>query len=194
MADGLAALLDAERIDAAHVVGGSFGGMLAQHLVRRHPSRVRSLILSHTSPPRPSYARAAFMRLVSWLLPERPYRALFRRRLRVAFLTADPFWLRYFHSTVDRLAKRDLASRVLLTNHFLQLRYGPHDLADWGGRVLILDADDDTLMPARTRRALRSLYPQAQAHSFSGTGHAAAILRPEQYAGVISTFLLGGAA
>jgi pimeloyl-ACP methyl ester carboxylesterase len=192
--DGLTALLDAEQVSAADVVGGSFGGMLAQQLVRRHPERVRALVLSHTSPPQPSWGRAALIRIVTRLLPERQYRALFRRRLRVAFVEGDPFWLHYFDATVAGLAKSDLASKLLLTSQFLQLRYSPTDLEHWAGRVLIVDANDDPLMPAHVRDALRHLYPQAQVHTFSGTGHSAAILHPEAYAEVISKFLLRRAA
>jgi len=188
--DGLASLLDAEQIDAADVVGGSFGGMLAQHLVRRHPSRVRSLVLSHTSPPQPSYTRAALVHIVSSLVPERPYRELFRRRLRVAFTGADPFWLRYFDSTVDSLSKPEMVSRVLLAAEFLNLPYASADTASWPGRILILDANDDELMPAQARAGLRALYPQADAYAFSGTGHSAAILHPSEYANVIAHFLV----
>ena len=189
MTDGLVAILDAEGVNAAHVVGGSFGGMVAQHLVRRHPSRVRSLVLSHTTTPDPSHARAALMWIVSFLLPERPYRWLFSRRLRVAFVGADPFWPHYFDSTVVGLTKADLVSRVLLASQFLQLRYDPGDLQRWPGRILILDADDDPLMPAASRAALRRLYPRAEVHTFSGTGHSAAILQPVRYAQVIRSFL-----
>jgi maspardin len=192
MADGLVAVLDVEGVRAAHVVGGSFGGLLAQHLVRRHPDRARSLVLSHTLGPQRSYSRAALSRILSWLLPERPYRALFSRRLRVAFIGAEPFWLRYFDSRVAALAKRDLVSRVLLASRFLQLRYAADDLANWPGQILILDADDDPLMPAAARKALRALYPRAHVHTFSGTGHSAAILQPEIYAQVIRKFLLSG--
>jgi pimeloyl-ACP methyl ester carboxylesterase len=41
--DGLAGVLDTEGVQAAHVLGPSYGGLVAQCFVRRHPERVRSL-------------------------------------------------------------------------------------------------------------------------------------------------------
>jgi 3-oxoadipate enol-lactonase len=48
-ADDAAALLDAVGWTRAHVVGVSFGGMVAQHLALRHPARVDRLVLACTS-------------------------------------------------------------------------------------------------------------------------------------------------
>jgi 3-oxoadipate enol-lactonase len=49
-ADDAAALMDAQGWDQARVVGVSFGGMVAQELVLRHPARVKKLVLACTSP------------------------------------------------------------------------------------------------------------------------------------------------
>jgi 3-oxoadipate enol-lactonase len=49
-ADDAAALMDALGWDRAHVVGTSFGGMVAQHLALRHAARVDRLVLACTSP------------------------------------------------------------------------------------------------------------------------------------------------
>src|SRR5687768_8036421 len=40
LADGAAALLESRGVRQAHVVGGSFGGLVAQALLSRHPEKV----------------------------------------------------------------------------------------------------------------------------------------------------------
>lgn len=49
-ADDAAALMDSQGWDQAHVVGVSFGGMVAQELALRHPAKIRRLVLACTSP------------------------------------------------------------------------------------------------------------------------------------------------
>jgi 3-oxoadipate enol-lactonase len=49
-ADDAVALMDAFGWGRAHVIGYSFGGMVAQHVAIRHPARVERLVLAATSP------------------------------------------------------------------------------------------------------------------------------------------------
>ena len=49
-ADDAAALMESQGWDQALVIGVSFGGMVAQELVLRHPGKVKRLVLACTSP------------------------------------------------------------------------------------------------------------------------------------------------
>jgi len=49
MADDVIAVLDHAGVDAAFIVGISMGGMIAQHVALRYPSRVRGLVLFATT-------------------------------------------------------------------------------------------------------------------------------------------------
>jgi lipase len=191
MVDGLLAILDAERVERAHVSGGSFGGLLAQALARRAPGRVASLILSHTGAP-DGRRRRAGVTLVS-ALPIGILRRLLKLRLGRTLDAADPFWRRYFDRAIGEMTKADIVSRMRLQAEFGQARWSPDDLARWPGRVLLIEGDDDPLFPAAARERLRALYPTAQVHRFSGTGHAAAVLKPEEYCEVVARFVVGEA-
>jgi 3-oxoadipate enol-lactonase len=68
-ADDAAGLLDAVGWSSAHVVGLSFGGMVAQHLAIRHPGRVQRMVIGCTSPG--GVGGASFdLRLNETLAPE----------------------------------------------------------------------------------------------------------------------------
>jgi pimeloyl-ACP methyl ester carboxylesterase len=188
MTEGLIAILDAEGVDRAHVIGGSFGGLLAQSLVRRAPERVASLVLSHTGAPDGKRRRLGAAIVVA--LPIQLLRTLLRARLGRTLDAADTFWRRYFDTAVGQMTKADIMSRVRLQAEFGAERWSPEGLARWPGRVLLIEGADDPLFPPTARARLRALYPTAEVYQFRGTGHAAAVLKPEEYAAVVTRFLL----
>lgn len=66
MADDVRAVLDAQKIDRAIIVGNSMGGMIAQQFALRHADRTAGLVLMSTSPGLPvgRLPRPAVMQLL----------------------------------------------------------------------------------------------------------------------------------
>jgi pimeloyl-ACP methyl ester carboxylesterase len=195
--DGLAGVLDAEGVRVAHVIGPSYGGLVAQCFVRRHPGRVKTLILANTLvPPRSLlWPSKIFLTLlpfvpVGWLRTVRE-RTLARSFSGVPSVPQEDqaFWRDYQHGLVSRLSKAELRDMYRLGIDLMQsFRFEPSDLAFWPGRVLILESDEDLVTPEQ-RAELRRCYPQARVHTFHGAGHAPWISHREEYLSVIKEFL-----
>ena len=193
LADGIAALLDREGIARAAVVGGSYGGIVAQVFVRRHPDRTERLILSHTVLPDPARGKkiAGVVRVLPFF-PMPLLRALFRKRM-ASLLPKVPelaMTRAYLEEAVSRLEKRKMTSGYRCVVDFdTNSRFTPEDLDGWPGRILLLMADNDPATPEPQRAALQALYPRAEARLFHGSGHATAILQREEYLAVMDRFL-----
>jgi pimeloyl-ACP methyl ester carboxylesterase len=200
LVDGIAGILDAQNVRQAHVLGGSYGGMVAQWLVRRYPERVRNLVLSHTGGPRAERAwkNRNFVRVLR-LLPMVMVRSLLWAATRKSLEGAPEqrgFWEAYSNEVIVRLKKADLISRYDVVIDFDEsANFMPDDLKDWPGRILILEGDNDPIAEAPEREnaaSLKAAHPQAQVHTFHGTGHVASIARVDEYVGVIKDFLRKG--
>lgn len=193
LVDGIAGLLDQEGFRQAAVLGGSYGGLVAQAFVRRHPDKTERLILSHTMVPGSgrSFALRVGVKLLryypGWML-----RTDFRRKL-LGIMPGDPetaVFRAYMEDILGRVTKEEvLALYGRVADLFAGPRFQPGDLDGWRGKVLLLFADDDPATPEPARVALQALYPRAEVHLFSGSGHATALLQPERYFEVIDRFL-----
>ena len=191
---GIASLLDVEGIWQTHVLGGSYGGMVAQGFVRQYPARVGRLILSHTGGPKAERASKSrqFAALMRWL-PMGVLRWLLTHAGRKALQDAPAqraFWEAYTAEIAARLTKADLLARYVIAADFdATSNFSPDDLNDWTGRLLILEGDNDPIAEAPAREALKVFYPNARVHTFHGSGHVAPIARVEEYVSVIKEFL-----
>ena len=191
---GVLAVLEAERVTTAHVWGTSFGGMVAQMLVRRSPERVASLILANTAVPSPARARKAARQLrLLRALPEalvRPLvRAAFVRQLGGLDAGERSFWSAYLDETFMPDAKRATLALTTLGLEFYRQAFTADDLAGWPGRVLILHAAGDELY-REMAGPLRQLYPSASARTFEG-GHSASVAHADEYVAAVKAFLAG---
>jgi pimeloyl-ACP methyl ester carboxylesterase len=195
--DGLAGVLNAEGVRAAHVLGPSYGGLVAQGFVRRHPERVRSLILANTLvPPRRLLWPAKVFLVLLPLAPLGRLRALRERTLARAFSgvpSVPPedqvFWRDYQHGLVSCLSKAELCAMYRLGIDLMEsFRFAPDDLVSWPGRVLILESDQD-LVTLEQRAELRWCYPQAAVHTFRGAGHTPWMSHKKEYLSTVKEFL-----
>jgi pimeloyl-ACP methyl ester carboxylesterase len=183
LCEGLAALLDGLGVWRAWVLGGSASGFVAQAFVRRHPDRVAGLILAQSGAPTP--ARARLSRACAGLLHILPMPLIFALlRLSIAADMRGPsaarrFWRGHFAEVLAAQSRAALVSRFRLAADFDSgYRLAPGDLADWAGRLAIIEAAGDGLIGPAERAALRDLYPWAEVHTLAG-GHNDSVERPE---------------
>jgi pimeloyl-ACP methyl ester carboxylesterase len=194
LVDGIAAILQQEGIKQAHVLGGSYGGFVAQVFVRRYPGLTRSLVLSHTYPPDPANVKT-IKNMARWmsLLPEGVLRSLMGKRLGTLMPAKTPevslFHAMFKELLYHRLTKVDLLGTISRTIDYYAQVYTPHDLVAWPGKVLLVMADDDPGTPEAVRVAMSALYPGARMHLFHGTGHSTSVLKEQEYQEAIEQFL-----
>jgi pimeloyl-ACP methyl ester carboxylesterase len=195
LADGIAAILIRQGITSAYTVGGSYGGMLAQVFVHRHPELVTKLVLSHTYPPVSARAHSVEPALRMFrILPMFLVKKMLRDRM-IGILPSKPspellLIAAQIRETVDsRLTRQAAINTFLRMIDFDQQTFTPSDLSDWQGKALIMLAEDDPTTPESLRKQLLSLYPAATLHLFKGSGHATAILESKEYIQVIDEFL-----
>ena len=195
--DGLAGVLDAEGVRSAHVLGPSYGGLVAQGFVRRHPERVKSLILANTLvPPRGMMRLSKVFLTLLRPLPVGWLRALRERGLSRAFEGVpgvpsedQAFWRDYQHGLIWRMSKAELLDLYRLGIDLIKsFRFAPDDLASWPGQVFILESDEDFLTPEQ-RAELRRCYPGAGVYTIHGAGHTPWMSHKEEYLSAIKGFL-----
>jgi len=170
LADDAAAVVEAAGVDSAHVFGISMGGMIAQELALRHPSRVRSLALGCTLASwRRSVAPSLRMKWELLLLNLGRVTARRMGRLLVSeewharnpgaalawFSRAEPTNLRCAVAQVMAVGRHDTRSR----------------LAQIRAPTLVLTGDADRLIPMANSQALAAGIPGARLLVLRGAGH-----------------------
>jgi pimeloyl-ACP methyl ester carboxylesterase len=193
LADGASTLLRACGVERAHVVGGSFGGMVAQALAARRPEQVASLVLTDTTGP--CQRRAPVVRLLTAVTRAAPGRVLrvglalgVRRYLRPVPHRDRVFWQSHFDDTLATLDKACIVSLARCWTEFDE-RYAIPAAVNFAGPVQIVTASDDRFVTPGVQRALLRRYPHAGTATIGTGGHAASLTNAAGYLAAIRAFL-----
>lgn len=185
-----AAMLDGLGVDEVDVLGISWGGHLAQELARRHPARVRRLVLAATNggwmsvpgdpralailtTPVRTWSKGHLARVAGTL-----YGGEFRGD---RGLVERHAWLRHTHPSSTRgYTWQLLAGRGWASLPWLHRLRQP---------TLVLAGDDDPLVPLVNARMLASRIPGARLHVIRGGGHLALLTGAAELGPVVDAFL-----
>ncbi len=186
------AIMDALRIDRAHMVGHSTGGAVTQTLALDAADRVDRIVIS-----------------ASWARADYYFRLLFETRLAVlehAGATAyaslgqvlgfPPAWITEHEADVRRAIARgeqELASPDA-TAARLRMLFAHDRLADLPritAPTLVLGASDDMIVPIAHARAIADRIPGAEFRELTG-GHFFPRSQTARFVEIISRFLRGG--
>lgn len=167
--------LDAAEVARAHVVGLSFGGLIAQELAIRHPERVRSLALGATSAGGALYVAADervrdFIRRLDQLPAEEglwasvPCLYADRTRHRYARRIGADIAARLEHPLDPRLFRGE---RAVARAHDVA---GPVAMID--APTLILHGEEDQIVPLANAQHLAAAIPGARLITLRHGAHA----------------------
>jgi len=178
-ADDLAAVLDAVGVDRAVVCGLSMGGYVTFELLRRHPQRVRALILCDTKPEADS-PRARHDRDELAAVAEREGAAAVAERLVPKLLApatraAQPDVVRQVWAMIQRTSVTGIVGAL----HALRDRPDstpllPHIRLP----TLVVGGADDEISPPAVMRAMAAAIPGAQFTTIPAAGHLTPLEQP----------------
>ncbi|MFX0135677.1 MAG: alpha/beta fold hydrolase [Candidatus Hodarchaeota archaeon] len=177
MADDAIGLLDAINIDKAHICGMSMGGMIAQVIAYRHPSRVLSLISISSSTGDPDLPRPkpeAMQVLIKPVSKERE--AIIEdgvNRMRIIHGNGLPFdeerARKFVAASYDRSAYRQGFGRQIAA--VIAAGNRKPALASITAPTLVIHGTEDPLMPPDGGKDTAEAIPGAELLIIEGMGH-----------------------
>lgn len=177
MADDGAGLLDALGIPRAHICGMSMGGMIAQTIALRHPSRVLSLTSIYSNTGNPELPQPKPEVLSALIAPPPGERTAYIEHMIGVFkmITGQGFPLdeewtrRKLAASYDRCFYPHGVGRQLIAIMAQNNRKAA--LASIKAPVLVIHGTDDPLVPVEGGKETAAAIPGAQLILIKGMGH-----------------------
>jgi len=189
-ADDLVAVLDALGVREAVLCGISMGGYVIFELLRRHPERVRALILADTKPQADSADAKRGRDELTHVAEREGQDAVIERLLPRLLAPATRATQPEVAGQVREMARR--WSLPGLVGALRVLRDRPDSSETLRGvRVptLVLVGSEDEIAPPDAARAMAQLIPDAQYHVVPAAGHIAPLEQPLAASRLLADFL-----
>jgi pimeloyl-ACP methyl ester carboxylesterase len=173
MAADLAGVVRALGFDEVDLLGFSLGGMVAQAFVQREPALVRRMILAGTSPAGDA-GPANILPVVQEAIQQ----------------AADAFLARLDERTADRdpaVTNETIGAQVTALAKWEQ--GSSEGLAAVRQPVLVVNGDNDTMIPTISSFTLAAKLPNAQLSIYPGAGHGALFQHHELFVEQALAFL-----
>ncbi len=189
-ADMAAELLDELRIEHAVVAGCSMGGYISLAMLRRHPARIRGLILSNTrsgadSPDAATNRLAQARTIRDGGLKD--FLAGMRDKLTGPSTKASaPDVLRLID---DMLATATVEGTAGMLEAMARRTDSSDLLAAAAIPVCLIAGEEDTLIPPSEALQMQKLCPAAELHVLSNSGHLSCLERPVLFNEAVTSFL-----
>jgi pimeloyl-ACP methyl ester carboxylesterase len=192
LADDTAALMDHLDLSAAHVIGVSMGGMIAQELALRHREKLRSVVLGCTTAGGPKAIRiganvSAAAYSTQPMSAEERGTALAEAAFTKGYIARHP---EIIPAMVEARRRRPIDP--IAFGHRMQAAYA-HDAYDRLPQIrcptLVVTGKDDALISWENSRILAELIPGARLVLLEPAGHCFWLEQPEQSTQAILRFL-----
>jgi len=176
MTADIEAVMDAEGIESAHVMGYSLGGVLAQVLTVFAPQRVRSLVLASTACRVKDWRREVFGDW-SQLIEARGVRTFSQENLRWVAAARHLRWITPLAPAFAPLMVRAPAHGIIGQIHAIaSITEQMHELLqDIAVETLVLVGSQDILTPVADSEEIAHRIPSARLQVISGAAHGAVV-------------------
>lgn len=190
-ASDVVCVLDAENIQRTHIVGLSYGSLVAQHFAVNHANRLNKLVLLSTFAHKTPIFEAIEL---SW------WRALENGGYGLMFDTMMPFVLseEYFNNPIIPIellkkSREDLNQNAQAIFHLMKATKDRKDyrekLKHIKAHALIIQGEKDLLLPVPLAREVHQHIPHSQLIIVHHAGHTLNLEHVQEVCGYISTFL-----
>lgn len=182
MTDDMISVMDALKIESAHIVGHSTGAVMAQDMAMRYPDRIRSAVMYSGWASKDPYFQRCFDVRKRVLIDSGP----------LAYVQTTPLFLMspwYVSQQIEAIEAGEQAAadafppvEIMCSRIDAICAYGPKEkLNSIKCQTAIICAKDDHLTPAFYSEEIARYIPHASVHFFETGGHAISQTLPNEF-------------